>query len=184
MRHLLILALFISVPAFAKERKVEIEASESSLHEAKPFALGVADTTNLTGGQSASVMFATQKDWIHTFLGVNHSQGSFAFGAGAIYKFTVQGTRAAGFHIGPGVSVGTVSFSGSSVRVAGNTLSVEGGTKFGFAIVGDVGAHYTLFDHLIFSMDAGPIFSVVDGSFNFMLKPIGEVLGLSFHYLF
>lgn len=178
---LLALALTFSTAAFAGERHI---ASSTSVSGGKPVAVGVSDTTNLTGGQSGSVMFATEKDWIHTFLTVNHSQGSFSFGAGGIYKFTVSGNRAMGFHVGPGLAVGTVSVGGSSVNVSGNTVTVESSTKFGFSILGDVGAHYTLFDHLILSMDAGPIFSVVDGEFNFMLKPIGEVLGLSVHYLF
>lgn len=178
---LLAFALTLSTAAFAGERHL---SSTTAAAGAKPVAVGVSDTTNLTGGQSVSVMFATDKDWIHTFLGVNHSQGSFSFGAGGIYKFTVHGNRAMGFHVGPGLAVGTVSVGGSSVNVSGSTVTVESSTKFGFSILGDVGAHYALFDRLVLSLDGGPIFSVVDGEFNFMLKPIGEVLGLSVHYLF
>ncbi|MGZ3713480.1 MAG: hypothetical protein ACXVBE_17070, partial [Bdellovibrionota bacterium] len=114
---ILTLALAFSASAFAKEHKVaEAETTEvSSAHSSKPVAIGVADTTNLMGGQSLSALFATNRDWIQAYLGVLHSQGSFAFGAGGIYKFTVSGSRAVGFHVGPGVAVGTVSFSGTSV---------------------------------------------------------------------
>ncbi len=128
--------------------------------------LGMADTTTISGGQSLSAIFSTGNDWIHTFLGVHQTKGKFDFGAGGGYKFTVIGTRATGFHVGPLASLGTV------------------GGDFAFSIVGAAGAHFTLFEKMMLSVDGGPMYVHTQAAKNFRMKPIGELLGLSIHYLF
>lgn len=133
-------------------------------------AMGVADTSHVSTGQSLSAMFSFNKNWLQTYMAIENTQGAFTFGLGAIYKFTVAGDAKTGFHVGPGFSVGTVPVGGKA--------------KFAFSIFGMAGAHFTLFDRLILSVDGGPMVNVVDGDANFRMKPMGELLGLSVHYLF
>lgn len=134
-------------------------------------ALGVADTSNVSTGQSLSALFSTAGgDWIQALLGVESTRGSFVFGLGGIYKFTVAGNARTGFHVGPGATIGTVAVGGKS--------------KFAFGFSGLAGGHFTLFDRLMLSVDGGPMLAVVDGDANFALKPMGTLLGLSVHYLF
>lgn len=133
-------------------------------------ALGFADTSYIAGGQSASALFSNNNDWLQTIFTINGTRGNFYFAVGGIYKFTVAGNARAGFHVGPGVTLGTVPTGTES--------------KFGFSLVGLAGGHFTLFERLILSVDGGPQLSVVDGNTDFRLKPMGELLGLSVHYLF
>lgn len=133
-------------------------------------ALGFADTTYIAGGQSASALFSSNDDWLQTIFTINGTRGNFYFAVGGIYKFTIAGNARAGFHVGPGVTLGTVP-TGT-------------GSEFGFSLVGLAGGHFTLFERLILSVDGGPQLSVVDGNTDFRLKPMGELLGLSVHYLF
>lgn len=128
--------------------------------------LGMADTTTIAGGQSLSALFSVGDNWIHGFLGVHQTKGDFDFGLGGGYKFTVIGTRATGFHVGPMASLGTF------------------GGDFAFTIVGNVGAHFTLFEKLMLSVDGGPMYVHTQPAKNFRMKPIGELLGMSIHYLF
>lgn len=164
MRFLLLAALCLTftLPAVAAP------SSASSSSGAKAF--GFTDSSNLLNGQSASALFGGTTDWIHVMLAINKTLGAFEFGVGGIYKFTVLGDRRTGFHMGPGVSVGTVAVGGKS--------------KFGFSISGLAGAHWTIFDRMIVSVDGGPAVAVVDGDANFSFRPIGDLLGLSLHYLF
>lgn len=166
MRILLLLAFLTGASAEA----AEISRHQSSPVSGKPWALGVFDSTNVTNGQSLSALFATEKDWVQTFAGINHVKNHVEFVLGGIYKFTVAGDRRAGFHIGPGFSLGSFD------------LGREG--KFGASIFGAAGGHYTLFDRLILSVDAGPILTIISDNTDFRLSPFGDTLGLSLHYLF
>ncbi len=177
-RALLLLAIFCGVtPAEASQsprRASDSTKSVSSVSEAlqgsKQWALGFSDTSTFAGGQSVSALFSSGRDWIQAFLTVPSTRGGFQFGAGGAYKFTIAGNQRAGFHVGPALVLGTVSVLGQS--------------KFAFSLGGAVGAHYTLVERLILSVDGGPMISVVDGDVNFRLSPFGEFLGLSLHYLF
>ncbi|RZA04337.1 MAG: hypothetical protein EOP11_15355 [Proteobacteria bacterium] len=133
-------------------------------------AVGVADTAAFMDAPSVSALFSNNEDWIQTMLNVQGVKGSFRFSLGGAYKFTVAGNGRAGFHIGPGLSIGTVG--------------TPAGSDFGFALVGMFGGHYTLFERMIVSFDAGPILRVVDGDVDFGVAPMGGLLGLSAHYLF
>lgn len=133
-------------------------------------AVGVADTSTFMTGQSISALFSNNKDWIQAMMNVQGVKGSFRFSVGGAYKFTVAGTERAGFHIGPGLALGTTG--------------TANGSKFFFSLVGMFGGHYTLFERLILSVDGGPVLGVVDGDVDFGVKPMGELLGLSVHYLF
>jgi hypothetical protein len=134
-------------------------------------AVGVADTANFMGTQSASALFSNNNDWIQAMLNIQGVSGSFRFSVGGAYKFTVAGNNRAGFHIGPGLALGTASDG-------------AGGSNFGFAVVGMFGGHYTLFERLLLAVDAGPILTINDGNVDFGIAPMGNLLGLSVHYLF
>lgn len=165
MRHFAIslFVLALSAPAFAAPRSIASNGSSMT-------ALGIADTSNVSVSQSISAMFSMNRNWLQTFMTIDRTQGTFVFGLGGIYKFTVAGDARTGFHVGPGFAIGTVPVNGKS--------------KFAFSIFGMAGAHYTLFNNLILSVDGGPMVSVVDGDANFQMKPMGETLGLGIHYLF
>lgn len=159
MRKLFVSVLLLLSTAYAAEAYGANGGSSS-------FAFGYADTQYIANTQAASVLFASGKDWIQAFLGVQNTRGNFDFGLGGMYKFTLSGDRRAGFHLGPGFAVGTV------------------GDDFAFSIYGMVGAHFTLFERLLLSVDGGPMLSVIDGDANFRMRAMGETLGLGIHYLF
>jgi hypothetical protein len=129
-------------------------------------ALGVTDSSTVTTGESLSAMFSMGKNWIHTLLAVYQTKGNFDFAVGGIYKFTVAGTRANGFHVGPGFTVGTVA------------------DDFAFAIFGAAGGHFTIADHLLFSVDAGPMVTHTKDNTNLRIRGLGQLLGASVHYVF
>lgn len=137
-----------------------------SAQAARLTALGMADTTMVAGGQSLSAMFSGVTDWVQVLAGVHQTKDDVNFGAGGFYKFTVIGTRANGFHVGPGAILGT-----------------HGG-KFAFSVIGAAGGHFTLFERLMISVDGGPMYVHTDAAKNFLMKPIGDILGLSVHYVF
>jgi len=128
--------------------------------------LGMSDTTIVSGGQSLSALFSTSSDWIQVLAGVHQTKGNFDFSVGGMYKFTVIGNRNTGFHVGPGFTIGTF------------------GGQFAFTVFGALGAHFTLFEHLMLSIDGGPMYVHTDAAKNFRMKPIGDTLGLSIHYVF
>lgn len=174
MRYLAVclFALALSISAVAAPKKSETNSNVEYITPVSTSmtAMGVADTSHVSTGQALSAMFSFNKNWLQTYMAIESTQGAFTFGLGAIYKFTVAGDAKTGFHVGPGFSVGTVPVSGKS--------------KFAFSIFGMAGGHFTIFDRLILSVDAGPMVSVVDGDANFRMKPMGELLGLGVHYLF
>lgn len=163
MRYLAfgLLTLAFSVSAFAAKG----DAPSSSLT-----AVGVVDTSNVSTGQSLSAMFSIDRNWLQTFMTIDRTQRTFIFGLGGIYKFTVAGDLKTGFHVGPGISLGTTPVAGRS--------------KFAFGVFGLAGAHFTLFERLMLSVDGGPMLNVVTGDADFRMKPLGETLGLGIHYLF
>lgn len=146
-------------------------ASSGSSINLTETAFGFSDTSYITNGQTLSAMLGVgASDWIHPFFGVNQTEGALSFSIGGAYLITVHGDRRAGFHVGPGLSLGTVAVGDES--------------KFGFSLFGLAGAHYTFFDRLIVSVDGGPILTDVDSKTNFRIRPAGDLLGLSVHYVF
>ena len=160
MKLKIALALALALAAFAPQAQAAT-------------ALGVADTGNFMTGQSLSALFSINNDWIQANLAIEGVNSNFVFSVGGAYKFTVAGNNRAGFHVGPGISLGTQALA-----------TGRGGTKFGFAVVGMFGGHYTLFERLLLSVDGGPILTVVDGTVDFQVKPMGSLLGVGIHYLF
>lgn len=179
MRTMLLslLCLLASTPSFAAERRASdtirhTSAAEHHYHGDNVWALGVSDTTNIATGETLTALFSTADNWVQTYLGVFRTKDTFTFSAGGAYKFTVAGTRATGFHVGPGIVLGTVSDS------------------FAFGIFGAAGGHFTVADHLFLSVDGGPAFVHISGkdggpsSSNFVLRGFGPYLGLTIAYVF
>jgi hypothetical protein len=141
-------------------------ASEHSYGGSTTMAVGVSDTQTITAGESATALFSVGQNWVQTYLAIYTTKGNFDFAVGGAYKFTVAGTRATGFHIGPGFTVGTVA------------------NDFAFAFFGAAGGHYTFAEHLLFSVDAGPMVTHTANNTNFRLRGFGPVLGLTIAYVF
>jgi|GEM_PF-7071980 len=129
--------------------------------------LGVSDTSVIAGGQSLSAIFGLPSGHqIQTVLGVHQTKGNFDFHVGGFYRMPLIGTAKTGFHFGPGFTIGTF------------------GGDFAFTVVAAFGAHFTLMENMMLSVDAGPMYVHTQAAKNFKMKPIGELLGLSIHYMF
>ena len=135
-------------------------------HSDTTWALGVADTQTITGGESATALFAVGENWVQPYLGLYQTKGAFSFAVGGAYKITVAGKRTTGFHVGPGFAVGTQA------------------DDFAFSIFGAAGGHFTFNDHLFFSVDAGPMITHTKNNTNFLIRGFGPMLGLTIAYIF
>ena len=159
--------LLLSSSAFAEPRHAVAASTPSySSGGATEIAVGVSDTSHVTNAESATAFFSMGRDWLQTYLGVYQTKGNFDFAVGGAYKFTLAGTRATGFHVGPGFTVGTVN------------------DDFAWAIFGAAGGHFTFAEHLLLSVDAGPMVTHTKNNTNFRLRPIGQLLGLTVAYVF
>lgn len=128
--------------------------------------LGMSDTTVIAGGQSLSAIFGIGEHQIQTILGVHQTKGNFDFAVGGFFRMPLIGTAKTGFHFGPGFTIGTF------------------GGDFAFTVVAAFGAHFTIFENMMLSVDGGPMYVHTQAAKNFKLKPIGDTLGLSIHYMF
>ncbi|MGZ3719846.1 MAG: hypothetical protein ACXWR1_16015 [Bdellovibrionota bacterium] len=151
--------------AFAASDTIR-RTSSAAEHGNNLTAVGVSDTANVTGAESLTVLFTVGQDWIQTYAAVYKTNVDFDFGAGGAYKFTVAGNRLTGFHVGPGFTVGTVN------------------GQFGFAIFGAAGGHFTIADHLLISVDGGPMVTHTKDNTNFRLRGLGNYLGLTVAYVY
>jgi hypothetical protein len=158
----------MAAPAFASEhgRGSDREPASSS----GSWAMGVASTNVITNTESLSALLESGKNWIEIDLGIHHTRGNFQFATGGAYKFTVAGDRHTGFHVGPGLALGTTD--------------VLGNAKFTFSLSGLAGGHFTFGDHLMVSVDGGPVLYVTDGNVDFRMRPRGDILGVGVYYLF
>jgi hypothetical protein len=121
-------------------------------------------------GSLTAIFHLTTEDAIQVLLSIPSTQGSFKFGAGGLYKRTVAGSQAAGFHLGGGVALGT---NGS----------------FAASFIGVAGIHYTPSGtNLAFHFDGGPALTIQDtnggSSTNFAVGQYSNVLGASVLYVF
>lgn len=129
--------------------------------------VGFSNTDNVTSGQSLSALYTMNRGRIQAFFGIYNTNDHFDFAIGGAYKFTIIGDQSAGLHIGPGIAIGSAR------------------DDFLFTVYGVIGFHYMIVDHLMLSMDGGPILKVVDGEVDFSVEPMGDqMLGLSIHYFF
>lgn len=170
LSHFFVLCLFLAAPAFAANDSVRHVSAASERYAPSSehaYGLGVADTSNVTNGESISGLMSMGHDWVQGLVAVYTTKGNFDFAVGGIYKFTVVGTRSTGFHMGPGFTIGSV------------------GGDFAWAFFGAAGGHFTVAEHLMLSVDAGPMVTHTKNNTNFRLRALGDsVLSLAVHYLF
>lgn len=149
----------------------------------------LAETGSPSGAASIWIDL-NEKQSIQGILGFGTSS-PFAFSVGGFYRMSVLGSRAAGFHVGGGIDLGTAAASAASIStsitaaVSGASTSTSGSAFF-INIRPLAGFHFQLpnLDHVAFSIDGGPTFAINDGNFQFSMGPGGSLLGLSVHYMF
>ena len=67
---------------------------------------------------------------------------------------------------GPGISLGTSN------------------DDFAWAVFGAGGGHFTIAEHMLFSVDAGPMLTHTKNNTNLRIRGIGSLLGASVHFIF
>ena len=145
---------------------VSSESSYSSSASDTKMAFGVMDASNISVGESLSGLFSVGQNWVQAMMGIYQTKGSFDFAVGGIFKFTVVGSNRNGFHVGPGLNLGSIN------------------DEFAWAFFGAAGGHFTIVDHMIFSVDAGPMLTHTKNNTNFRIRALGQLLGASVHFLF
>lgn len=177
---LVLLATTLSVSSFAEaKRRTRVDAVEdrevSAEAGASRFGFGFA--TYGTGGAvpSASTALSFWIDFntrhsLQPFVGVTGSD-PFTFGIGAIYRATLAGGQASGFHVGGGFNLGTMSGG-------------AGSTPFFMNIITVAGFHFNAGSNVAFSFDGGPVFHVTPSPFVFSMLPTSAMGGASIHYMF
>lgn len=112
-------------------------------------------------------------------LAVNSSD-PFAFGVAGIFRYTLHGSQANGFHGGIGFNLGTQAAAGAAAAGGGTT-------KFFLDIFPTLGLHFSLGGHVSnvqLSFDGGPVFAITPSPFQFGMSSFGLLGGASIHYFF
>lgn len=175
-----LLALAVSTSAFAAPRDTKKTAEPSDVHPVPAvtsssggFGIGYASTLIFTGAASSvtGLIKINETNAIQVFLSIP-TTSPFEFTAGGNYKYTVSGGSSAGFHVGGGFTLGS--------------LSVGRGNGFALAVGPTAGIHFALpsVSRVQFHFDGGPVFSTVDGNSNFVLGSHSALLGASIIYMF
>lgn len=187
MRYLTILCILLISPTSLANKKAETSKEEASGklitqdrvvstfsdNTGGKVAIGLYDSSNLITGQSLSLMLSSKDHWFQTYIGVHRASGGlFEAGLGVSYKFTIAGNRFTGLHLGPGITIGSAQHGTSNNE------------SFRLSLNGIFGAHFTLFERLILSVDGGPNLVFLKGDESFTFRPAGALLGLGIHYLF
>lgn len=152
-----------------KEDAISVSQSvESRSSGAGKFGLGFSEYSGFSGFSNniAGYLKLTDTQALQFNLGLTTS-GAFSFTGGAIYKHTIASSQNAGFHVGGGLTIGTLQSS------------------FALSVAGVAGLHFRLADapHVMFSFDGGPTFTVVGGASNFNLTALSGLLGASVIYM-
>lgn len=205
----LILVMFFSLPAFAKEKAksqpshTKEEAAESvmtsdsgSSKRGMSFGLGLATTQNLVSSATLVLAGSTTAlsglldigggNVVQANVGIGSTSGGFSFGVSGFFKHTLFGGKSAGFHAGGGLGLGTMGSGSSLASVASATAATTSKTVFVVGLAGLAGVHamFPGSDDVLLSVDGGPLLTIVDGSANFMMGGLSSALGFSVHYLF
>lgn len=162
-------------------RAVSAEGSSGQMRYGFGFAtFGTASigssavSTGVTPGAMSLWIDFTPRMSVQTTFGVN-SSSPFTFGWGAIFRSTLQGSQANGFHGGLGFNLGTVGGAAAA------------GTSFFANIFPVLGFHFSLggaLDNIQLSFDGGPIFAVTPSPFQFTFVPHSALGGASIHWFF
>jgi hypothetical protein len=170
---ILALSVLFSVTAFAAEKKGSAVATPPSYSDGGSagkarWGLGVA-TYSYTGlGSSVSAMIDMDGvNMIQPMFTITTSS-PFSFDVGAMYKRKLSHGGNSGFHLGGGLGLGTNA------------------SLFTIAFGGVAGIHYNLpgTTDLVLHLDAGPVFRITDGNFNFSMSAFSAFFGGSIVYMF
>lgn len=151
------------------------------------YGLGFASAYNLTASSTALTGWIglTPKFGIQPLLSIG-STSPFNFSVGGIGKYTIAQRGAGGFHLGGGLSVGSIhkGASTNSGSLFGNSgTASKSGFNMGLAAL--AGVHYELPNtSLVLHFDGGANFGLADGDTDFNLGTVGSLLGASIIYLF
>lgn len=178
---LVLLLSTLTVSSFAetkKKAKSEVTEEIHSEHGTGRFGMGFATfgSSGAFPGNNSALSFwidFNSKNSLQPFFGVTASD-PFSFGVGAIYRYTLSGAQASGFHVGGGFNLGTDD-NGAL------------GNKFFCNIFPVVGLHFNLGSHVnnvALSFDGGPVFHVTPSPFAFRTLPVSALAGASIHYFF
>lgn len=161
-------------------RSSEVRADSPST-SANRFGLGFA--TGAIGGTATNTALSGWIDFgekfsIQPVAAIGTTRQTFQFGAGAFFRATMHGNQNNGFHVGGGLTLGTL-------RLADKTTGVIG-SEFYTTINGLVGFHFILphTEHIGMSFDGGPALEIVNGDSNFSLQALSSFLGWSIYYFF
>jgi hypothetical protein len=149
------------------------------------YGLGLASAYNLTASDAALTGWIglTPKFGIQPLLSIG-STSPFNISAGALAKYTVAQHGAGGFHLGGGMSLGSIH---DRPRNGGLLFGNVSGTKSGFnmALTALAGVHYEMPNtNIVLHFDGGANFGLADGDTDFNLGAVGGLLGASIIYIF
>jgi hypothetical protein len=155
-------------------RRIASEA-EVSVSESKRFGLGFSTLQSIIPGGSASsiagFLALDNINSISVFLSLP-TTSPFSFGLAGLFKRTISGNKAAGFHVGGGVGVSNIVSSS-----LGLGLNILGGIHFELP-----GA-----PQVLVNLDGGPSLSLISSSpsqTSFSITAFSPALGASVVYLF
>jgi hypothetical protein len=180
---------------FAAEKKKEKDApastpvSYSSGGSASTARLGVgASTYSITGVGGASASALIDLDGVNLIQPMFSIQRSspFTFDIGAMYKRKLSHGGNSGFHIGGTLGLGTGAKTSSVTDIVTGLTTNATGTAFNVVFGGVAGIHYNLpgTTDLVLHVDAGPLFAIRDGGFDFSLTPFSSFFGATLIYMF
>lgn len=166
--------------SFAREHSSRRVASDAevTVSETKRFGLGFATLQSVIPGSSAGLIAGVVEfDKLNsiTLLLSLPTTSPFALGVGGLYKHTVSGSQAAGFHVGGGIGIGNITALNTSYLGFG--LNILGG--FHFEVPGA--------PQVSVSFDGGPSFNLIASTpsqTNFQVSAFSPALGASIIYLF
>ncbi len=129
------------------------------------------------GGSLSGWLQFSERHSLQVIAAIGSTGPVFEFETGGLYRYTLTGNQATGFHVGGGVLLGTFG-----------TLNATGGTESAFFIgFGPLaGIHFQIpgLNSIGLSLDGGANFLIADGELNFSIKNLTSALGLSVHYFF
>lgn len=180
-KHLVVIGLtLLATPsAFAQGAKgskavASETTTEAHTHSSQQLGIGYQSQSFASPIDTAVSVYLKldTKNAIQGFFSVP-TTSPFEFMVGGYFKHTLSESQNAGFHVGGGAGLGVLP-------------SATIGTGFAFMLQPIAGVHFNFSDipHVMFSIDGGPTFSVVDGNANFAIGGISSLLGLSIVYLF
>lgn len=157
-------------------------ASVTSIEQGEEikYAVGFSTVQNAVPGSTAAITGMIQLTPVDTFQAffTIPSTSPFEIGGAGLYKRTIASSKGAGFHVGGGLGLGSISGKAAGGNFFSMNLSVIGG--FHFELPG--------IPHVVAHLDGGPAFSLVttdpSTTTNFQVGALSAALGASIVYLF